>query len=142
MENTENKKNAATDADDFTKTLKWVAAKMVMIVHFVGVFLIFVCPWILYSPSWLLLTIFLNTALLTSWYMVGTCPLNYLENYLLDKKDVDQNGQPKNNFIYAISYLLGEHGDKIMYHGFSILPLACVSIACYKIFVSTQGASL
>ena len=72
MENAKNKKNAATNIDDFTKTLKWVAAKMVMIMHFVGVFLIFVCPWILYSPGWLLLTIFLNTALLTSWYMVGT----------------------------------------------------------------------
>ncbi len=70
------------------------------------------------------------------------CPLNYLENYLLGKTDIDQNGQPKNNFIYAASHLLGERGDKIIYYGFSILPLARVSIACYKIFVSTQGASL
>lgn len=117
----------------FDKSAKWVLAKLVMVFHFVFVSGIFGLPFFASGHIWLLVSILLNVVLLTLWYMVGTCPLNFVENYLLEKTHTDQNGQPKNNFIYALSSMLGEHGDKILYHGFSVFPLVCVSVACYKL---------
>ena len=113
--------------------LNWVLAKIVMSVHFVLVVWIFLLPWISYSRRWLLLSIVLNVVLLTIWYLFGTCPLNYIENYLLGNKKTDQNGQAKNNFIYVLSPLFGKYGDKVMYYLFSIVPLTNVIVACCKL---------
>jgi hypothetical protein len=110
---------------------KWWLAKIVMIFHFCLVVWIFALPWISFEFKWLLVSIWLNTWLLTIWYISGTCPLNKLENYLLSKTHTDQNGLPKNNFIYALAPIFGE---QTMYYLFSVIPLFGVTLACYKLY--------
>jgi hypothetical protein len=75
----------------------------------------------------------LNTTLLTVWYISGTCPLNKLENYLSSNTHTDHNGLPKNNFIYILAPIFGDHGEEIIYYIFSLIPLFGVYVACYKL---------
>jgi hypothetical protein len=116
------------------KSIKWWLAKFIMIFHFCLVVWIFALPWISFELQWLLISILSNVALLTIWYISGTCPLNKLENYLLSNKHKDHNGLPKNNFIYVLAPIFGRHGEQIIYYLFSTIPLIGVTVACYRLF--------
>jgi len=121
------------------KSTKWWLAKCIMVFHFCLVVWIFALPWISFDLQWLLVSIWLNTALLTAWCISGTCPLNQLENYLLSNKHTDQNGLPKNNFIYILAPIFGDYGEKIMYYLFSVIPIIGVTLACYKLTSGPRG---
>jgi hypothetical protein len=118
------------DVDDSTKF--WIG-KFVMVFHFCLVVWIFSLALISFETQWLLISIVLNTTVLTMWYIFGTCPLNKLENYLSSNTQTDHNGLPKNNFIYILAPIFGDHGEEIIYHIFSLIPLFGVYVACYKL---------
>ena len=118
------------DVDDSTKF--WIG-KFVMVFHFCLVVWIFSLALISFETQWLLISILLNTTVLTMWYIFGTCPLNKLENYLSSNTHTDHNGLPKNNFIYILAPIFGDHGEEIIYYIFSLIPLFGVYVACYKL---------
>ena len=118
------------DVDDSTKF--WIG-KFVMVFHFCLVVWIFSLALISFETQWLLISILLNTTVLTVWYIFGTCPLNKLENYLSSNTQTDHNGLPKNNFIYILAPIFGDRGEEIIYHIFSLIPLFGVYVACYKL---------